>query len=448
MSRKSRFSGVRFHFLGIGGIGVCGIAEMFLNEGAVVTGSDLSTNANTERLSSLGIRVFNKHDRLNIGDADVVVYSSAIKDSNPEVQEAKRRKIPLIPRGEALAELMKLKRGIAVAGTHGKTTTTSMLGGIFDYAKKFPTIYVGGRIKKLKSTVQIGAGEWLIAESDESDNSFNRLSPEIAIITNVDQDHLDFFKSSENLHLAFSQFGDRVPFYGSLIVCGDDIHIRKIFHGYQKRITYYGFEPNNDVQITGENGDYKMFREKVLLGNFALKVPGRHNALNASAAILTALEAGIDFKTITEGLFEFEGVERRFHFKGEKNEILIYDDYAHHPTEIKATLQAFREKYTKKRLVVLFQPHRYSRTQSCWYDFLKCFQDADLVFVSDVYPAGEAPIPNVSADLLAQKIEHPNCRYANSPLADVKAVLEKGDVFITLGAGDNWKVGIDLLDGK
>ena len=300
-----------------------------------------------------------------------MVYSSAISPSNPEIRQARAQSVPLIPRAEALAEIMRLRRGIAVAGTHGKTTTTSLISSIFLEAGRSPTIVVGGRFERIKSTALLGKGEWLIAEADESDGSFNRLSPEVAVITNIDSDHMDHFKTFENLKKAFLDFAYRIPFYGMVIVCGDDPVVRELFAGFSKRIVFYGFDIKNDYVIEGEKGKYTVYKNdlnldsKAKLGELKMSVPGRHNALNATAGLIAGLAAGIDFEMCAHGLEKFEGVDRRFHFKGEVDEIKVYDDYGHHPTEVRATLQAFREKFEKNRLVVYFQPHRYSRTELC-----------------------------------------------------------------------------------
>ncbi|HEX7672870.1 MAG TPA: UDP-N-acetylmuramate--L-alanine ligase [Bdellovibrio sp.] len=450
-----KLQSAKFHFVGVGGIGMCGLAELLHNIGAKVTGSDISENANTDRLKELGVKVYKGHAASNVGDADVVVYSSAIQYGNPEISEARARQIPLIPRAEALAEIMRLKRGIAVAGTHGKTTTTSMTSAIFLEGGMSPTIVVGGRFEMIKSTAMLGSGEWLVAEADESDGSFHKLSPEIAIITNIDSDHLDHFKTFENLQKNFFDFALKVPFYGKVIACGDDPIVRQIFENFPKRILFYGFDEKNDLVLSGEQGDYSLFRSDRLLGTrhlvgkFQLNVPGRHNALNAVAAICAGVAAGIPFNTCAAGLKRFEGVDRRFHFKGEKKGIRIYDDYGHHPTEVRATLQAFRERYPKRRLVVYFQPHRFSRTQHCWHDFTTAFMEADQLLLTDIYPAGESPIPGISSEKLASEMKHENAQYF---LRDDKAsqkivsMLKDGDVFITLGAGDGWKLGLDVLE--
>lgn len=450
-----KLQSAKFHFVGVGGIGMCGLAELLHNIGAKVSGSDISENANTERLKEMGVKIFKGHAAANVGDADVVVYSSAIQYGNPEISEARARQIPLIPRAEALAEIMRLKRGIAVAGTHGKTTTTSMTSAIFLEAQLSPTIVVGGRFELIKSTALLGTGEWLVAEADESDGSFHKLSPEIAIITNIDSDHLDHFKTFENLQKSFYDFALKVPFYGEVIACGDDPIVRQIFENFPKRILFYGFDEKNDLILSGEQGHYTIHRRdhlqgvNHLLGQFELGVPGRHNALNAVAAICAGMAAGIPFVTCAAGLRRFGGVDRRFHFKGEKKGIKVYDDYGHHPTEVRAALQAFREKYPKNRLVVFFQPHRFSRTQHCWHDFTTSFMEADELLLTDIYAAGEAPIPGVNSEKLAQEMKHEHTQYFardEGATQRIVSMLKQGDVFITLGAGDGWKLGLDVLE--
>ncbi len=444
-----RLKSSRFHFVGIGGIGMCGLAELLKNIGAQVTGSDLAENANTERLKSLGIPVYKGHRAENIGDAEVVVYSSAINFQNSEIAAARARLIPLIPRAEALAEIMRFKRGVAVAGTHGKTTTTSMVASIFLEAQASPTIVVGGRFERIQSTALLGQGEWLVAEADESDGSFAKLAPEIAIITNIDADHLDYYKTFENLEKAFYDFSLKIPFYGELIACGDDSSIRETFKNFPKRVLYYGFRPHNDVVIRGEKGKYELFKYGIKLGDFRLSIPGIHNALNGTAAILSGLVAGFDFETCAKGLAHFGGVDRRFHFKGEARGVKIFDDYGHHPTEVKAVLQAFKEKYPDNKLTVLFQPHRFSRTQHCWNDFVNCFGLADELLLLDIYPAGEMPIPGITSQKLAEEVKHSSCRHFVRSAESAKQLMaqaEVGQIFLTLGAGDGWKFGMELLN--
>lgn len=438
----------RFHFVGIGGIGMCGLAELLKNMGAQVTGSDLAENANTDRLKALGVTVYKGHRAENVGDADVVVYSSAVNFQNPEIAQARALMIPLIHRAEALAEIMRSKRGLAVAGTHGKTTTTSMVASIFLEAKSSPTIFVGGRFERIQSTAQLGQGEWLVAEADESDGSFAKLSPEVAIITNIDADHLDYYKSFENIEKAFYDFALKIPFYGQVIACGDDRSIRQIFQHFPKRILYYGFQNHNDVIIKGERGEYELFKEGQLFGRFKIQIPGLHNALNSTAAILAGLVAGFNFETCAQGIAHFSGVDRRFHFKGEVRGVKVYDDYGHHPTEVKAVLQAFKEKFPDNKLTVIFQPHRFSRTQHCWADFVNCFGLADELLLIDIYPAGEVSIPGISSEKLAQEIKNTKSRYfirSDEAAKDLVLHAEKNQIFLTLGAGDGWKFGMEIL---
>lgn len=431
---------------------MCGLAELLHNMGAKVSGSDLSENANTERLRGLGVSVFKGHEAKNVAEADVVVYSTAVPPSNPEFAEARARRIPLIPRAEALAEIMRLKRGLAVAGTHGKTTTTSMVASILLEAERSPTIFVGGRFDRIGSTAYLGQGEWLVAEADESDGSFLKLSPEIAIITNVDSDHLDHYKSFENVQRSFLDFAQKIPFYGLLVACGDDPRVRDLFANYPKRILFYGFDAKNDLFLSGENGRYAIHEtsgDKIAqIASFRLRVPGRHNALNATAAFAAARATGVKAEDAVRGLEKFDGVDRRFHLKGEKSGVLVYDDYGHHPTEVRAVLQAVKEKYPERRLVVYFQPHRYSRTESCWGDFVSCFAQADRLLVGDVYAAGESPRPGIDGEKLAADIKQDGVEYFrrdDGAAARVRAMLKPGDVFLTLGAGDGWKLGLEVL---
>ncbi len=459
MKDTVRLAKARVHFIGIGGIGMCGLAELLHNMGVQVKGSDLSENQQTLRLREIGIPIQIGHRDENLEHVDVAVYSSAVKPDNIEFRAAKKRGVPLIPRAEALAEIMRLRRGVAVAGSHGKTTTTSMTATVFMHARLDPTIVVGGRLDLIKSTAKLGTGDWVIAEADESDGSFNRLSPEIAVITNIDNDHLDHFGSMKNLENAFYEFAMRIPFYGVAVVCGDDERVQRIFKDFPKRLVTYGFDPANDYYLKGEVSRYTVFKrgiektgdkpaEKIEeLGEFTLQVPGRHNALNALAAMLSAHIAGLPFAQCLSGVEVYEGVDRRFQKKATVHGIDYYDDYGHHPTEVTAVLAAFKEKYPARRLVVLFQPHRYSRTEACWSDFTKCFGQADLVFLLDIYGAGEAPITGVNAKKLAAEITQPNAEYFDSrdqARAELVKVLKSDDIFLTLGAGDVYKIGEEL----
>ena len=452
-----RLAQAKVHFIGIGGIGMCGLAELLRNMGGQVSGSDLSENAQTTRLQALGIQIHLGHAAANVTDAEVVVYSSAVKSDNPEFREARRLKIPLIPRAEALAEIMRLKRGIAVGGSHGKTTTTSLIASIFLHAQAQPTIVVGGRLDVIKSTALLGQGEWLIAEADESDGSFSRLSPEIVIVTNIDNDHLDYYGTVAQLKKAFFDFAMRTPFYGLAIVCGDDPAARETFNDFGKRILFYGFGAENDLRLVGEKGEYTVYREGVKLGQLTLNLPGKHNALNAAAALASGLEAGFPFSVCAEALGRFQGVDRRFQLKGTTGGVDIYDDYGHHPTEVQAVLSAFREKFPERRLVTVFQPHRYSRTLLCWDQFVGCFANTDLLYLCDIYAAGEAPLANITSERLAAEIKQDlsskNSRTTIEHLvgtADraqkLKSILRAGDILVTLGAGDVNKIGMQILE--
>lgn len=442
----------KVHFIGIGGIGMCGLAELLKSMGAEVTGSDLNDNTNITHLRSMDIQVQIGHSSKNVGEAEVVVYSSAIKPDNPEFLEARKLKIPLIPRAEALAELMRLKRGLAIGGSHGKTTTTSMAASIFIEAQTHPTIIVGGRLELIGSTALLGEGEWVIAEADESDGSFLRLFPEVTIITNIDNDHLDHFNTMENLKLAYFDFASRIPFYGVAILCGDDPLIRETFTHFSKRILFYGFSKENDLVIEGSKGRYEASLRGEKLGAFELQAAGTHNALNAAAALAAGLEAGISFEVCAKGLKNFAGVDRRFEFKGKTLKgAEIFDDYGHHPTEIRAVLQAFKEKFPDRNLKVFFQPHRYSRTLLCWDQFLGAFDLADEVFLCDIYAAGEKPIAFISSEKLAAEIRHPHLKYfADFKIRaeEIAKTLSANDILVTLGAGDIWKFGMQVLEQK
>lgn len=442
-----RLANARLHFIGIGGVGMCGLAELLHNMGIHVKGSDIAENSHTSHLRGLGIPIAIGHREENLADVDVAVYSSAVKPNNVEYKAAKRMGIPLIPRAEALAEIMRLRRGIAVAGSHGKTTTTSMTATIFLHAQADPTIVIGGRLDLIQSTAKLGSGEWLIAEADESDGSFNRLAPEIAVITNIDNDHLDHFGNLRALENAFVEFASRVPFYGVAIVCGDAPRVRELFQHFPKRILFYGFDSGNDYRVEGENSHYCLFKGSEQLGAFTLQVPGRHNALNATAATLAAHVSGLPIAKCLAGIETYAGVDRRFQKKAAVNGIDIYDDYGHHPTEIEAVLAAFREQFPKRRIVVLFQPHRFSRTQQCWDQFVGCFVNCDKLYLLDVYPAGESPIEGVTSRKLVEQIRHANrffCESKERAKDEIARDLRPGDVLVTLGAGDVWKVGDEL----
>ena len=440
--KKTRLAQSRVHFIGIGGIGMCGLAELLFNMGARVTGSDIASNAQTQRLQQLGVKVFQGHQIDYVKSCDVVVYSSAISPLNKEFMEAKKLGIPLIPRAEALAELMLLKRGVAVAGTHGKTTTTSFIASIFLEACTDPTIIVGGRLDCIQSTAQLGTGEWLIAEADESDGSFSRLSPEVVLVTNIDHDHLDHYGNFENLKRAFYDFASRIPFYGRLICCGDDRITGEVFKDFTKTKILYGFEKHNNFRVELSDRRCGIFKDGTFIGSFHPTLPGRHNILNATGALVSGMEAGFSFEMCATALEKFAGIERRFQFRKESEGVLFYDDYGHHPTEVKVVLQAFKESFPDRRLVVCFQPHRYTRTQSCWEEFLKSFVHADLLFVTDIYPASEPFIDGVDSEKFCMEVNHSHTIYIEkSPkgLETVQQNLKSGDLFVSLGAGDVYK---------
>ncbi len=440
-----RLTEAKIHFIGVGGIGMCGLAELLHNLGAEVSGSDANQSANTDRLVRVGVQVKIGHEAGHVGECDVVVYSSAVRFDNVEYQEAIRKRIPLIRRAEALADIMKLRRGIAVAGTHGKTTTTSLVASVFLEAKLDPTIVVGGRLEVIQSTAQLGQGDWVVAEADESDGSFTHLSPEIVIITNIDSDHLDHYKSIENLTFAFYDFASRIPFFGMAIVCGDDPRIWQSFQRFGKRWVSYGLEEHNDYRLVKALDGWQILRKDLPVIPLKPSMPGRHNALNALAACIAAEQAGVELSKSAEFVSKFKGVDRRFQHKATVRGVDIFDDYGHHPTEIRAVLQGVKERYPNRRLVTVFQPHRYSRTHICWNEFKSCFSDTDLLFILDIYAAGESPIVGVNAVELAKAVDHGHAKYFSrdkDPLLEgIFNQLKSGDVLLTLGAGDISKLG-------
>jgi len=445
-----------FHFAGIGGIGMSGIAEVLLNLGYRISGSDVKLSPITERLESLGATVFEGHQASNLGEARALVVSSAVDEHNPEVQEAGRRQIPVIPRGELLAELMRLKYGIAVAGSHGKTTTTSMTATILAFAGLDPTVVVGGRVGTMGgSNARVGKSDFLVVESDESDGSFLNLSPIIAVVTNIDREHLDHYPSLDAIRAAFIQFVNKVPFYGAVIVCLDDPNVQGILPSVKRRTITYGTTAQADMQAE-EIGcghfstDFRLTYRNQDLGQFHLRIPGRHNVLNAMAAIVTALELEVKPDTIREALATFSGVDRRFQVRGVERGITVVDDYGHHPTEIRATLDGARQ-CGFRRVHVLFQPHRYSRTFHLMDEFARSFHQADSLFVLDIYAASEKPIEGVTAESLVDRIRqfgHRNAEYVGTIDAGVDALLgaaHDGDLVLTLGAGNVWQAGEKVL---
>ncbi len=439
------------HFVGIGGIGMSGIAELLLNLGYCVSGSDLTRSEITDHLARLGATLFYGHRAEHVQDAHVVVYSSAVPEDNPELVAARARKIPVIKRAEMLAELMRLKFSIAVSGTHGKTTTTSMLGTILHRAGMDPTIIVGGKVGGLGSNARLGQSDILVAEADEFDRSFLKLVPSMAVITNVEPEHLECYRDYADLQDAFVAFGNKVPFYGKVFACLDDDGVRQILPRFEKMVATYGFTAQADVSATGVTYRATETRFTVVangkpLGEITLRVPGRHNVLNALAATAVALDLEVPFPVIQTALQQFTGVYRRFEIRGEWHNLMLVDDYAHHPTEIKATLQAAKTGWPNRRVVAVFQPHLYSRTQQFYNEFAAAFLDADVLVVLDVFPAREAPIPGVSGQLIqeaAKKLGHKNAYFlANREqiVEFLQPLLQEGDMIITIGAGDVWKV--------
>ena len=446
----------RIHFVGIGGIGMSGIAEVLLNLGYSVSGSDIQKSEITDRLSRLGAIVGYGHSRDNLRDVDVVVTSSAVKTDNPEVMEAEERLVPVIPRAEMLAELMRMKYGIAVSGTHGKTTTTSMIATVLSHGGIDPTVIIGGRLNSLGTNAKLGQGEFLVAEADESDGSFLKLSPTIAVITNIDQEHMDHYKDMEEVKSAYLDFINKIPFYGLAIVCLDHENVQSLIPKIKKRCITYGLTSQADIQareitFAETQTAFEVLHSGEYLGRIELHMPGVHNVYNSLATITAALELDLDFETIQEGLNEFSGIQRRFQIKGLYKDVLVVDDYAHHPVEIRTTLNAAKNGW-KKRVIAVFQPHRFTRTRDLYDEFLTAFYQADILIVTEIYPASEDPIPGVNARALAEGIKehgHKNVFYISdkkkiaSHLVDI---LKEGDMIITLGAGDIHKVGSELID--
>jgi len=446
----------KIHFVGIGGIGMSGIAEVLLNLGYRVSGSDLKASETTRRLEGLGGRIVcGPHAAENVQEADVVVISSAVRRDNPEVQEAVRRKIPVIPRAAMLAELMRLKHGVAIAGSHGKTTTTSLAAHLLAHAGLDPTAVVGGKVNGFGSNAKLGKGDYMVVEADESDGSFLRLSPTIAIVTNIDPEHLDHWKTPEALRQGFVDFVNRVPFYGRAILCIDHPTVQSILPDVEARVATYGEGHTADyraerIEVSGHAVRFDAFRREEPLGSFELAMVGRHNALNALAVIALGDEMGIPPDVTRAALASFQGVQRRFTVRGEAAGVTVVDDYGHHPAEVRATLRGAREAF-QRRVVCLFQPHRYTRTRDLLPEFATAFNDADVLLLTDIYAAGEDPIPGASAAHLVDAIRA--CGHRDTTLVPraelARAARERvrpGDLVLTLGAGDITAVGPELLD--
>lgn len=449
------------HFVGIGGIGMSGIAELLVNVGYRVSGSDARRSEITTRLATLGVRIEIGHDAAHVQDADVVVVSAAVSTDNPEVVAARQLRIPVIPRAEMLAELMRLRVGIAIGGAHGKTTTTSMVALLLERAGLDPTAVIGGKLSAFGSNARLGRGQYMVAEADESDRSFLKLTPTLAVITNIDHEHMDAYGSFERLVEAFRDFADRVPFYGAVVACADDAAVRGLLPRVTRRTITYGFSPDANVRGLDPTGDGLSSRCGVTYhvhgvpagqgeGTITLQVPGRHNLQNALAAVAIGLEIGIPFDRISGALAEFRGAERRYQRRGTVDGVTVIDDYGHHPTEIAAVLQAARDG-TPTRLVAVFQPHRYSRTRDCLHQFGPALAAADLVVLTDIYAAGEAPLPGISLQSLADAVRpHVGHLLVVPALEDLPAAVASravgGDLVLTLGAGSIAGVGDRVLD--
>jgi len=449
----------RIHFVGIGGSGMSGIAEVLLNLGYTVSGSDLKVSPVTDRIAGLGARVSVGHAAGNLAGAQVVVTSTAVRPDNPEVVEARRLGVPVIPRAEMLAELMRLKYGVAVAGSHGKTTTTSMLALVLDRGGLDPTVVIGGRLGVLGSGARLGKGEFMVAEADESDRSFLKLTPTLAVVTNVDREHLDTYRDLADLQQAFLGFVNKVPFYGAAVLCVDDGPVRELLPRVERRVVGYGLSPQaevsaREVQLDPAGASYTAVAAGHRLGRISLRVVGAHNVANSLAALAVGLDLGVAFEHIQDALAAFTGVDRRFQLRGEAAGVTVIDDYGHHPTEIRATLLALRARAGQRRTLVVFQPHRFTRTRHLWDEFCAAFGDADVVLVTDIYAAGEEPIAGADARALARAIAargHPRADYVGdlkAATARLQAEARAGDVVLTLGAGSVWTAGEALLQQR
>jgi UDP-N-acetylmuramate--alanine ligase len=451
----------RAHFIGVGGSGMSPLAEILLRGGVHVSGSDLKASTVTAHLQALGLDFHEGHDAAHVGDVDVVVRSSAVRVSNPEVVEAVNRGIPVILRGELLAEVMREKKGIAIAGAHGKTTTTSMIGLVLDRAGLDPTVVIGGRLAQFGSSARVGGSDLLVAEADESDRSFLLLAPVYAVVTNVDREHLESYRSFEDLEQAFLTFSSRVPFYGAVVWCSDDPILRRLAPGLTRRVLTYGLE-DVDAQLTAGDIELEGFGSRAIvtrrtrtgsepLGTLTLQVPGRHNIANALAAVSVALELGVPFPAIAAALAEFRGAERRFERKGDVNGVTVVDDYGHHPTEIAAVLQAARGTGAR-RILCVFQPHRYSRTAHLLKEFGPALAMADEVVLTDIYSAGEEPLAGVTVEALAEEVRQSRGGHVQivKALADVPAAVARmaraGDLVLTLGAGSIGTMGPKVVE--
>lgn len=447
----------RLHFVGAGGVGMSGLAEiLLLSTPLEISGCDLARSENTDRLTQLGARIAYGHDPAHVREADLVVTSSAVEDSNPEVVAARERGVPVIRRAEMLAEIMRLKQGIAIAGTHGKTTTTSLTGMILTEAGFDPTIVVGGRVRILGTNARLGKGDFLVAEADEFDRSFLRLTPVVAVMTNIEEDHLDCYKDLDDILDSFSIFANRVPFYGAVIACLDDPGVGRVLPRVTRRVVTYGVSEDanlkaREIRLESSGTTFEVWEGQWLLGTVRLNLPGRHNVSNALAAIAVGRELSIPFPTISRAVSQFTGVIRRFETKGEREGVLVVDDYAHHPTEVAATLAAARQVYPQRRIVALFQPHLYSRTRDFADRFGRALTGCDLALVTDVYPSREKPLPGITGEVIvraAREAGQANVVYLSektSVMPELRKSLRPGDVLLTLGAGDVVRFGEEFL---
>jgi UDP-N-acetylmuramate--alanine ligase len=445
----------RIHFVGIGGIGMSGIAEVLLNLGFEVSGSDIKSSELTEHLESMGAKISFSHKKENVHGADVVVYSSAVNLSNPEIVEAGKQTIPVIPRTEMLAELMRLKYAVTVAGAHGKTSTTSLVASVLSHGGLDPTVVVGGKLKVSSSNAVLGRGRYIVAEADESDGEFVKLPSTIAVITTIDLEHLDHYADMDAIKSAFIAYANKVPFYGSVILCLDDPNIRSIMPKVRRRKVTYGIDENGDIKgrVKSRKEDKTVFEIEAMgrkLGETYITMPGDHYVRNALAAVAVGMELEVPFDLVKQGLEEFQGVGRRFEIKDRRAGITIVDDYAHHPTEIAATMNAALTSFGG-RVIVLFQPHRYTRTQAMADQFGECFRGAEKVFVADIYAAGEDPIPGVTSQLIIDAIRDAGIPADPAPtfekmVEETMKILRNGDIVITMGAGDIHRAGRMLAE--
>lgn len=445
------------HFVGIGGIGMSGIAELLINLGYRVSGSDLVASDITRRLTALGGRIFKGHAAAHMEGADVLVVSSAVNADNPEILSAQQKGIPVIPRAEMLAELMRLKYGVAIAGAHGKTTTTNLMSAVLAEGGLDPTIVIGGKLHSLGTNARLGEGDFLVAEADESDGSFLRMSPAIAVVTNIDLEHLDHYRDIDDIKDAFTEFINKVPFYGMGVVCLDNEHVQNIIPRIRKRFVTYGLSRQadyraRDIRNHGMRNQFTVLRHGEVLGDITLNLPGRHNVTNALAAIAAGCELSIDFDQIRRALEQITGVARRMEIKAEVDGITIMDDYGHHPTEIRTTLDAVRESYPDRRLVVVFQPHRYTRTAALFDDFTRSFYESDALFMLPIYAAGEPAIDGITGMGLCEGVKAHGHRQVvcvgegRDPLPLLRDFVKKGDLVLTLGAGNVYQVGEALAE--